>query len=121
MKNTKTYAQKIRQNTREKIAAKIKCCIDNHENFRNSYFWHAPASAGERRRYEKDNSWSESFTYDGVEYEYIASVSCTCSNVYYTGSFYMNGKKVTVREFKKILREIEDAMADYEKRHKKSA
>lgn len=121
MKNTKTYAQKIRQATREKITTTIRGCIDNHEKFKNAYFWHAADSAGERRRYEKDNSWSECFTYDGIEYEYVASVSCTCSNVYYTGSFYKDGKKVTVREFKKVLTEIENAMADYEKHHKKLA
>lgn len=82
---------------------KIHSAINHHESFRNAYFWNPPANAAGRRSYERKNSFSVKFKHNGDVYEYTSSVSCSCKNVYYRGTFSVNGKTQTVRAFKKLV------------------
>ena len=110
----KTYAQKITQAKRKELLAQIEDAITFHERFRNAYRFEPPWLASERRGYEKYHRRDIKFTYDGVTYHYRGGTSCSCRNVYYTGAFYVNGEKKTVRPFKKIRDELVAAIEAYE-------
>ena len=112
-KVVKTYAKKITQQRRLELKQLVEKAISQHEKFKNAYFWDPPSSAGMRRSYEKYHSWHLDFMYDGKEYYYKSHVECSCRNVYYTGCFYINDTRVTMREFKKVLKELNEAIENY--------
>jgi len=87
----------------ESQLCKVQSAIDHHERFKNAYFWSPPANAAGRRSYESKNSFSVKFKHNGDVYEYDSSVSCSCKNVYYRGTFTVNGKRKTVRAFKNLV------------------
>lgn len=113
-KTEKTYAQKINQVKRRELRKQIEKAINHHEYFRNAYFWNPPKTSGERRKYEERNSCYIEFTYDGKQYAYECIMTCTCRNVIYNGTFSVDGDKVTVRAFNKILWELDAAINAYE-------
>lgn len=83
--------------------SKVEKAIAQHDRFKNSYFWTPPGSAGQRRAMEKRETWSVKFKNNGMVYEYESVVNCSCRNVYYSGSFAVNGEKKTVRAFRSLL------------------
>ena len=83
---------------------KVQTAIENHERFRNSYVWNSPGAASARRSYERKNSFAVQFVNAGVRYSYTSDVSCSCKNIYYTGTFMVDGEKKTVRVFKNLLK-----------------
>ena len=115
--NKKTYAQKISQEKRKKIKELIDWAVEHHEKFKNAYFWAPPSNAGQRKNYEKVNSGGVKFTYNGKEYEYDCKISCSCQNIYYYHDFLIDGEKKTVREFHKVLAELDAAIEAYEEKH----
>lgn len=113
----KTYAKKIRQSKRKELLAKIDEAITFHEKFRNAYFFKPPSCAAKRRYYEIYNQREIEFNYNGAKYRYSGFTECSCNNVYYYGSFYMDGDRKTIRVFKKIKQELVEAIEAYEKKH----
>ena len=83
----------------------IMKALNNHEKFKNSYFWGSPQYANKRREMERDNNFTVEFNYKGNEYKYESSLRVSCQNVYYTGYFYLNDERKDVRLFKKLLKE----------------
>lgn len=116
-KVTKNYAQKIAQQKRYALLEEVTRAIDHHERFRNAYFFTPPQSAGERRRYEKRNSITVKFQYDGHEYIYWCDIYCSCKYVYYNHGFGIDDEGATVRPFKKVQTELENAISAYNKNH----
>lgn len=89
---------------------KIEKLIATAEKFRSSYFWKAPASASERRSFEKRYSipsfrWEEG----GHTYAAFFAVSCSTQNVYAKGEYYRDGKKTTLTAIRNSLRRMMDA------------
>ncbi len=82
--------------------AKVTKAIEQHQSYRNAWFWTPPSSASGRRSMEKRNNWSVEFRHEGVDYRYVSAVNCSIRNVYYNGFFRANGERVTVRRFKKL-------------------
>lgn len=115
----KTYAQKITNQKRHELLAIVDECIDNHEKFKNSYFWDGSriGRASSRRKFGEEHSFSHSFMYDGIEFEYVSDVSVSCKNVYYSGCFYQGNTRKDVRVFKKIQKELMEAIETYEAKH----
>ena len=74
--------------------------IRDSERFKNSYFWSPPQNAAGRRYEEKKNSWS----YSDQELELSVIVNCSCHNYYVTRTARINGKKVTLRDVKKLIK-----------------
>lgn len=72
--------------------------IIDSERFKNSYFWSPPQDAAGRRNEEKRNSWK----YEDDKLELSVIISCSCSNYYVTRAAKIGGKKVTLREVKKL-------------------
>lgn len=114
---SKTYAQKITQKKRKSLLEGVSRAIRQHERFRYAYFFEPPYHASDRRRYEKNNSIKVVFTYDGHLYEYASFVSCSCKNIYYEHYFAIDDYAVNVRPFKKVQRELTDAIEVYEMKH----
>ena len=89
------------------IVNQIENLIATAEKFRNSYFWNPPSSAGGRRSYEKYHSIPE-FCWQEGGHEYTASytVSCSCRNIYASGSYTKDGKKTTLTAIKNSLKRL---------------
>lgn len=83
---------------------KIRRALDQHEKFKSAYFWRPPQTAGGRRNMEKRESFEVSFRNAGTVYRYASEVRCSCRNVYYTGTFEVDGQTKTVRVFKNLIR-----------------
>ena len=75
--------------------------VERHERLKNSYFFHPNGTASGRRNAERRNNQE----YKNANYGIMArnDYSESCAHVYYKGIFYVSGKKVTVREIKKII------------------
>ena len=116
-KNVKTYAQKITQKKRKSLLEEVSRAIKQHERFRNAYFFEPPYNASGRRHYEKINSIKLNFVYDGHLYEYASFVSCSCKNVYYDHFFAIDEYAVNVKPFKKVQRELTEAIEAYDLKH----
>jgi len=84
----------------KKIKNYIGNIIDLHEKMKKSYFWAPPCNASSRRSYEEYNSNSYENKYLGIRLE--CNTSCSCKNIYYSGKFYVNGKKTTILKIKNI-------------------
>ena len=94
--------------TKEKTATvskeQIQRIIGQHESMKNSYFWNSPAGASSRRDYEKQHSLKIVGIYNEIEIDFECKVECSCKNIYYCGSFYINGKKCTIRSVKSLIK-----------------
>ena len=87
------------------IKEEILDIIEQHEKFKNSYFWNPPSSASSRRSYEEKNSRNDiAFDHDGKHFEISQSVSCSCKNVYYRFSVHVDGMKKTIRALKSLVK-----------------
>ena len=85
---------------------KVVRALEQHQSFSNAWFWTPPGNASGRRSMERKNNWSVGFTHEGVRYEYHSVMQCSAANVYYKGRFTTNGKKATVRAFRKLVGEL---------------
>lgn len=85
----------------------IENLINTAEKFKSSYFWNPPCHAFERRSYEKKYSIPE-FTWEENGHNYSAeyTVSCSCKNVYASGTYYKDGKKTTLTAIKNSLKRM---------------
>ena len=83
--------------------AKVADAIAHHERFGNSYFWTPPSNATSRRLMESRETFGIGFVASGTAYRFESTVSCSCKNVYYTGRFYVDGEKKTVRAFRALI------------------
>lgn len=92
-------AMKITASQRKKICT----ALEHHDKFSSAYFWTPPGNASGRRHMEKANSFGVKFKNGGHTYEYTSDVSCSCKNVYYTGSFVVDGKPKNRRAFAALL------------------
>lgn len=77
----------------------IERFISDSKRFKNAYFWNPPLSAKARRCEEKRNSWR----YEDEEIILRVDITCTCNNYYFSKEAYIGGKRVTIREVKKLL------------------
>jgi len=83
--------------------AKVQRALAQHAKHKNCYFWTPPVSAGQRRYTEQQNNWSVEFKHDGKRYRYDSHVSCSARNYYYSGGFFVDNKKKTIRVFWALL------------------
>ena len=85
--------------------AKVVKALEQHNRFSNSWFWTPRGNRKQRDRWTDQNNWSVAFRHEGVRYEYHSVMHCSAANVYYKGRFTTDGKKATVRAFKKLAGE----------------
>lgn len=121
----KNYAQKITQQKRKALLQEVSNVIKWHNSFENVYFWKSPSFARLRRQYEEQNSTQIDFMYDGHLYTYWCKPECSCKYIRYYHKFLIDekpvfdGKKVTVRQFKKVQEELLNAINAYDEKHAK--
>lgn len=82
----------------------VEGIISLHEKMRNSYFWSPPCVASSRRSYEKKNSLHVVGDYNGHEIDLECSTECSCKNIYYKGTFIIDGVKKNIRGVKALLK-----------------
>ncbi len=79
-----------------------------HNKMRQAYYYASPRYAAKRRSYELQNSKVTSFVYNGNSYCISQETVCSCANVYYKVSYYINDEyvKSDIRLVYKILNEL---------------
>jgi hypothetical protein len=82
--------------------ADVEMALGHHETYSHAYFFTPASNASSRRRSEIRNSFLIAIRFEGHLYEYESVVSESCKNVYYTGRFFVDGKKKNVRAFRKL-------------------
>ena len=88
----------------------LQAIINLHDKMKGSYFYHSPSSASSRRSYEKYNSLTTEFEFDGQQIRVEQGTRCSCKNVYYSMSIYINGVcGKDIRFIKKLLKSFEMA------------
>ena len=89
------------------ILASIKEIIDEAERMKGAYFFRPPQAAGMRRSYAKYHSHDEiCWTEGGHEYTAKYEVSCSCNNVYASGTYTKDGKKTTLTAIKNSYKRL---------------
>ncbi len=92
------------------IVNAINAIVEEAEYMKNSYFWSSPCNASSRRSYENRHSHDMVTWQDGKDvYTAEYSVSCSCRNVYASGSYTKNGKKTTLLAIKNSLKRMQAA------------
>ena len=79
--------------------------VERHEKLRNAYFWTPAANASGRRYNEKRNN--DSYVSEILPITAENHYSESCKHVYYSGVFYVDGKKTTVTKIKNIIYALE--------------
>jgi hypothetical protein len=80
---------------------------------RGCYFYSSPYSAASRRSYERCNSMTTEFELDGQQIRVEQGTTCSCRNVYYKMTIYIDGEKTTknIRYIKTLLAKLESIAA----------
>lgn len=98
-------------NTVNRVSAKAKQEIESiirmHETYKNSYFWKAGGSAGERRSNEKrfaSRYPSVSFITKKGTILVEPSYSESCNNVYYSLSITLDEEKKNITTLKNLIK-----------------
>ena len=82
--------------------SRICKAIEHHEKYSKCYFWTADnGNAQSRVRREQQLNFIIKVS-DTISYE--SQVSISRKNFYYKGVFMINGKKVTLKEWRKLLK-----------------
>lgn len=92
---------------RQNLLHQIEMDIEHHLKFGRSYFWNPPGNAANRRQMEEHNTYKRVINFGGEVYKYQSSVRVSCTNVYYSGSFYRGDDKKTVKLWRDLLLQIE--------------
>lgn len=103
---TKTKIETAINSKRSELLKAIETVIDHHERFSRSYFWRSPGNASARRSMEDKNNFDVSLVVNNKLYRYESIVRCSCNNVYYTGSFYIEETKKNLRTFRELERQV---------------
>tara|TARA_R110000796_G_scaffold6438_1_gene22802 strand:- start:159 stop:458 length:300 start_codon:yes stop_codon:yes gene_type:complete len=89
--------------THEEIST-LRAYLSDHYEYKNSFTWSPPSNARGRRSIEFERSNTIIFNDD--VYVFSQSLSCSCSNVYYTSHITVNDVKKDIRAIKNILNQL---------------
>lgn len=97
------------------IINQLEHLITVADQMKSSYFWHAPATARERRDYEKRNSvpafrWEE----NGHTWAAAFTVRCSTSKIYAKGEYYRDGNKTTLTAIRNSLQRMRSVEGGYQ-------
>lgn len=82
----------------------VQAIVNEAETMRGAYFFQSPGNARSRRWYESNHSHPEVRWTDGKgTYTASYTVSCSCRNVYASGTYTKDGKKTTLTAIKNSL------------------
>ena len=110
-----TYADRMSAQERQEMKRKIEKALNQHERFQRRYY--SPSlDHNERKEFENANEFIVCFRYDHKEYTYTCRLpysqnddTCSFRMYIYKGCFREDKKRITVRTFKRILGELQEA------------
>jgi len=100
----KTYNRNLKtleNKTGRKIKSALESILEDHEQYKNCYFWTPPGDAWSRRKEEFATSLS--FLYNGDRIEISQNLELSCKNFYYSCDIRKNGKKSNIKLIKNII------------------
>ena len=88
----------------------IEAIVREADAMKRAYFFSSPGNASARRSYEKKHTHPlVSWTDNGHTYTAEFTVSCSCKNVYATGTYTKDGKKTTLTAIRNSLARMKEA------------
>jgi len=87
----------------------IEAIIAEAEAMKSAFYFRPPMTASSRRSYEKRHTHPE-ITWEEGGHTYTAeyTVSCSCKNVYASGTYTKDGKKTTLTAIKNSLKRMKE-------------
>jgi hypothetical protein len=99
--NVTRNLKSLNNKTGNEIKNQINKMMDNHDKYKNCYFWKNTGNAANRRRQEFSDELI--FTLNDVEYKWVQDLSISCRNFYWTSSIYKNGKKSNIKIIQNLI------------------
>lgn len=95
---------------KETLILRLEAIISLHTSMSKCYFFTSPSTAAQRRIYEEHHSMTTEFIYGEDTIRVRQTTKCSCSYVYYSVVYYINGECVSkdIRFIKKILKELKE-------------
>ena len=107
---------KLADNYDSSIVATVAAIVETAERFRNAYFWTPPKYASGRGYMEHENTYREvAWTEGGRTYTAEYDVSCSCNNVYASGTYTRDGEITNLTAIRNSLGRMRAALADNKK------
>lgn len=104
---------KLADNYDSNIVATVAAIVETAERFRSAYLWDAPKYASSRRYMERQNTYREvEWTEGGRVYTAKYDVSCSCRNVYASGTYTRDGDVTNLTAIRNSLKRMRAALAD---------
>ena len=108
--------EKLADNYDSNIIATVAGIVETAERFRSAYLWASPKYASSRRYMERQNTYREvEWIEDGRTYTARYDVSCSCRNVYASGTYTRDGEITNLTAIRNILKRMQAALADNKK------
>lgn len=108
-----TKTERLTDNYDNNTVATVAAIVETAERFRNSYLWTPPKYASGRRYMERQNTYREvEWIEGGRAYTARYDVSCSCNNVYASGTYTRDGEVTTLTAIRNSLKRMQAALAD---------
>lgn len=95
------------------IVATVAGIVETAERFRSAYLWTPPKYASGRRCMERQNTYREvEWIEGGRAYTARYDVSCSCNNVYASGTYTRDGEVTNLTAIRNSLKRMRAALAN---------
>lgn len=111
-----TKTESLVDNYDSNVVATVAGIVETAERFRSAYLWTLPKYASSRRYMERENTYREvAWTEGGRTYTARYDVSCSCNNVYASGTYTRDGEITNLTAIRNSLKRMQAALADNKK------
>ena len=111
-----TKTESLVDNYDSNVVATVAGIVETAERFRSAYLWTPPKYASSRRYMERENTYREvAWTEGGRTYTARYDVSCSCNNVYASGTYTRDGEITNLTAIRNSLKRMQAALADNKK------
>lgn len=108
-----TKTERLADNYDSNVVATVVAIVETAERFRSAYLWTPPKYASSRRYMERQNTYREVKRIEGGRtYTAEYDVSCSCNNVYASGTYTRDGEVTNLTAIRNSLRRMQAALAD---------
>lgn len=108
-----TKTKKLADNYDSDIVATVAAIVETAERFRSAYLWTPPKYASGRRYMERQNTYREvEWIEGGRAYTARYDVSCSCNNVYASGTYTRDGEVTNLTAIRNSLKRMRAALVD---------
>ena len=111
-----TKTERLADNYDSDIVSTVAGIVETAERFRSAYLWASPKYASSRRYMERQNTYREvEWIEGGRTYTARYDVSCSCRNVYASGTYTRDGEITNLTAIRNSLKRLQAALADNKK------